>query len=298
MIAPLTVYYDGACPLCRREIGFYRRRRGAGQIQWIDVSRVEGGQPAPDLCRSDALARFHVRLPNGTLVSGGRAFAELWAALPGFSWLGKIGRSPLLAPLMELAYRAFLRLRPSIQRLARRAERSAEGGYPPWLAKALRSNHAGETGAVGIYKGILAVSRSDDVRIFAERHIVAEMRHLAIMEELMGPVRPSRLLPLWRLAGFATGALPALFGPRAVYATIDAVESFVDHHYHRQVDALRGKPEWRTVGETLESCRKDEVAHRDEARLLCHECRGLGLRFWARLVTAGSMVGVVTAERV
>ena len=294
----LTVFFDGACPLCRREIGFYRRLSGADRIEWIDISVGDAESVAPGLCRSDALKRFHVRGADGRLHSGARGFAELWAALPAFRWLGAIARLPLLNPVLEVIYRGFLRVRPWLQRRAGRAESSAEERYPRWLEKALRSDHAGETGAVAIYKGILWASRDRRVRDFAHRHIVTEMRHLMIMEELIVPARPSRLLPLWRTAGFLTGALPALIGPRAVYATIDAVETFVDHHYRRQIEALDGNDRWRTIRETLESCRLDEVDHRDEARRMCHRCRGPAARIWARIVTFGSALGVATAERV
>ena len=65
-------YYDGACPLCAREIAFYRRQAGASRIHWIDVSRLGGNEVAPDLSNSAALARFHVRDIDGSLVSGAR----------------------------------------------------------------------------------------------------------------------------------------------------------------------------------------------------------------------------------
>ncbi|NIM27417.1 MAG: demethoxyubiquinone hydroxylase family protein, partial [Gammaproteobacteria bacterium] len=71
---------------------------------------------------------------------------------------------------------------------------------------------------------------------------------------------------LWRMAGFTTGALPALFGARAVYVTIDAVETFVDGHYGAQIEALGARPEWRALRALLDACRADERAHRDEAR--------------------------------
>lgn len=108
----LTVYYDGACPVCSREIGFYRRRRGAGDIDWVDVSQApEGSRVATDLTRADALARFHVRGADGRLVDGGAAFAALWHALPAFRPLGRMCRWRPLAAVLEAAYAAFLKLR-------------------------------------------------------------------------------------------------------------------------------------------------------------------------------------------
>jgi len=88
----LTVFYDGACPLCRREISFYQRRDGAESVRWIDVSRSPAGEVAPGLSRDAALARFHVRDAAGRITSGGPAFAKLWEALPAFAVLGRVCR--------------------------------------------------------------------------------------------------------------------------------------------------------------------------------------------------------------
>ena len=83
----LTVYYDGACPLCRAEIGHYRRCRGAERIAFVDVA-PDGAPLGPDLDRAAARARFHVRDADGRLRSGAAGFARLWSALPGWRWLG------------------------------------------------------------------------------------------------------------------------------------------------------------------------------------------------------------------
>ena len=117
----LTVFYDGACPLCRREIDFYRRRKGAQSLDWVDVSRCAGETAAPGLSKAEAMARFHVKRADGRLASGGLAFAQLWAALPGFRPLGLVLQCPPLAWLAERGYRLFLKLRPRLQALARRA---------------------------------------------------------------------------------------------------------------------------------------------------------------------------------
>ena len=80
---------------------------------------------------------------------------------------------------------------------------------PADLMPELRTDHAGETGAVMIYRGILAVSRDPAVRAFAHHHQATEQQHLELIEALQPTVRRSRLLPLWRLSGWLTGALPA-----------------------------------------------------------------------------------------
>jgi predicted DCC family thiol-disulfide oxidoreductase YuxK len=125
----VTVLYDGACPLCRREIGHARRLadgQGGAGLDFIDVAA--GGCPLPGAPDRDALlARFHVRLADGRWLSGAAAFAQMWARLPGWRWLARLARLPGMLPLMERAYRGFLRLRPALQRLAARLERPTVG---------------------------------------------------------------------------------------------------------------------------------------------------------------------------
>ncbi len=115
----LTVLYDGACPLCRREIGVYRGQSANAPVCFVDVS--DPALPAPPgTTREQLLARFHVRDRDGTLLSGAQAFLALWAALPGWRWLAKVGRIPGAASLMERTYRLFLHCRPTLQRWASR----------------------------------------------------------------------------------------------------------------------------------------------------------------------------------
>jgi predicted DCC family thiol-disulfide oxidoreductase YuxK len=121
---PLTVLYDGACPLCRREIGVYRGLqplRADSPLCFADVSDAALPLP-PGTTREQLLARFHVRGRDGELLSGAQAFLALWAALPGWRWLALAGRLPGAAWVMERTYRFFLRWRPTLQRWAVRLD--------------------------------------------------------------------------------------------------------------------------------------------------------------------------------
>ena len=111
------VFFDGSCPLCRREISFYQRRQGAADLSWIDVSQIAEGEVMPGLSRQRALTRFHLLDETGVLRSGGPAFAALWLRLPGLKWLGQLCRLPLLAWVLEQSYRLFLKFRPNLKRL-------------------------------------------------------------------------------------------------------------------------------------------------------------------------------------
>ena len=174
----------------------------------------------------------------------------------------------------------------------------AFSGLPRWLQQELRSDHAGEFGAVMIYFGILAISRDESVREFAASHLRTEQRHLALMEEIVPAAGRTRLLPLWRLMGWLTGALPALFGRQAVFATIEAVETFVDHHYQQQIVRLTPEGEHGPLRQVLVDCQADEVSHRDEAANLALPKRNVILRLWCAVVGSGSAAAVVAAKRI
>jgi ubiquinone biosynthesis monooxygenase Coq7 len=157
----------------------------------------------------------------------------------------------------------------------------------------LRTDHAGEVGAVCIYLGVLQFARDPALRAFAEHHLVTEQKHLRLISGWLPPAYYSRLLPLWRIAGFLTGALPALFGPKAVYATIEAVETFVNQHYEEQILALASQSDLSELRQTLLDCQADEVAHRDEAAAARGPTQpGWVLRAWCAMVGAGSKAAV------
>lgn len=109
------VYFDGGCPVCSREIAAYQRAQGAEALCFVDVSKADAAL-APGLTREAALARMHVRRADGSMASGAAAFAALWSALPRWAWLGRMASLPVVASLLELGYRGFLRLRRNWRR--------------------------------------------------------------------------------------------------------------------------------------------------------------------------------------
>lgn len=300
--AGLCVYYDGGCPLCRAEIAAYQRTEGGDTLHWVDAHAAPAAALGAGLGREAALARLHVRRGDGQLLHGAQAFVAIWEALPRWRALARLARLPGVTPLLELGYRVFLRVRP----LWRPAATGVEPAPLP-LLRELRTDHAGETGAVMIYRGVLALARDPALREFAQAHLRTEQRHLSDIEDAVNRRWHSRLLPLWRLSGWLTGALPACFGPRAVYATVQAVETFVDAHYATQVAMVDGWLAQPTAGPAaapgararlgalralLEACRQDERAHRDDAAARWDGRRGPLLAAWCRLVGAGSAAAV------
>ncbi|MDV3502741.1 demethoxyubiquinone hydroxylase family protein [Marinobacter sp. M-5] len=165
----------------------------------------------------------------------------------------------------------------------------------------LRCSHAGETGACWIYRGILATRPNAEMRQFALAHLKSETEHLKFFEDLQCCYRPSMLLPLWRFAGFLTGWIPALVGNRAVFATIEAVETFVDEHYREQIKVLKPQVVRESEIKVLagfEYCRLEEVHHRDDAKQRSLLSKPLYLRLWMHLVRLGSQIAVKFAKAV
>jgi predicted DCC family thiol-disulfide oxidoreductase YuxK len=113
----VTVWFDGACPLCLREIALMRRLDRRGAIRFIDVAAPDAVCP---IDRRDLLARFHAR-ENGVLLSGAAAFAAMWRAIPMLKPLGWAARSPLILKGLEWMYLRFLVLRPRLQKLLARS---------------------------------------------------------------------------------------------------------------------------------------------------------------------------------
>ena len=154
----------------------------------------------------------------------------------------------------------------------------------------LRSDHAGETGAVYIYKGVLAVSRSPKLRAFAHEHLHTEQIHLTALEQLTPKQHRTKLLSIWRAAGWSLGAFSALIGAAFTYATVRAVETFVVQHYQQQLslfpEPLRG---------LLQRFCDEEAEHRDEADSAMHA--GKNYPFWEWLVGTGSRLAVQLARR-
>jgi len=130
------------------------------------------------------------------------------------------------------------------------------------IERMIRVDQAGEYGAVRIYEGQLSVLGESESAPAIEHMAEQERRHLSAFNKLIPQhrVRPTALLPLWHVAGFALGAGTALLGEKAAHACTVAVEEVIDEHYRGQTEQLG--PEEAELKETLEAFRADEQAHR------------------------------------
>ncbi|MBX6745799.1 MAG: demethoxyubiquinone hydroxylase family protein [Acetobacteraceae bacterium] len=148
-------------------------------------------------------------------------------------------------------------------------KRTGEGRLPgdptprEVVARTIRVDHAGEYGAKRIYQGQLAVLRGTKWEPLLRHMQAQEQVHLDTFSRLIGQrrVRPTALLPLWHVAGFALGAATAMLGHRAAMACTVAVEEAIDEHYRSQEAAL-GEDEAELKAH-IAQFRAEELEHRD-----------------------------------
>jgi predicted DCC family thiol-disulfide oxidoreductase YuxK len=114
MNAPVKVWFDGACPLCVREISVMRRLDRRGAITFVDVAA--GADPSCPIDRAALLARFHAE-EDGVVYNGAAAFAAMWRAIPLLRPIGLAARNGMVLRVLEAAYLQFLKVRPWLQRL-------------------------------------------------------------------------------------------------------------------------------------------------------------------------------------
>ncbi|GAA0673102.1 putative DCC family thiol-disulfide oxidoreductase YuxK [Sphingomonas insulae] len=107
----VTVWHDGDCPLCRREVALMRRLDRRGRITFVDATTAN----TCPVDRADLLARFHA-MEDGRLLSGAAAFAAMWRAIPLLRPVGLLARHPRVLALLERGYLRFLAVRPRLQR--------------------------------------------------------------------------------------------------------------------------------------------------------------------------------------
>jgi len=142
---------------------------------------------------------------------------------------------------------------------------SKAGSMTDQVKEIIRVDHAGEYGAAQIYAGQLAVLGRSAHAPELRQMQAQEQAHLELFSDLIHRrrVRPTVLLPVWRVAGFALGAITAALGPRAAMACTVAVEDTINEHYAAQEAELgEDEPELK---DAITRFRADELMHRDIA---------------------------------
>ena len=179
--------------------------------------------------------------------------------------------------------------------------RPGTGAARARLGEILRVDHAGEYAAVEIYRAQRAVFEGrrgkDEVTsdlVEMEGH---EAVHLARFNALLNEhrVRPTAMMPLWRLAARALGAGTALMGEKAAHACTEAVESVIEKHYAEQIAELADRDP--VLAAELKVFRDEEIAHYDHA--VEHGSRDApGYRVLSAVIKVGCRAAIRISERV
>ncbi|MFT3996105.1 MAG: demethoxyubiquinone hydroxylase family protein [Asticcacaulis sp.] len=156
------------------------------------------------------------------------------------------------------------------------------------IARILKVNHAGEYGAIRIYRAQLWVARrfQPDLASFLSETLAHEVDHCRRFREAMTThrSRPCRAMWLWSTGGIVLGLATALMGRNAIMACTAAVEATVHRHLDEQIDYLT--PRDRTLADLIADIRVQEIEHLDFAR---SHLRPTGFsRFLGSLVTTST----------
>ena len=163
----------------------------------------------------------------------------------------------------------------------------------------LRSDHAGETGAVWIYKGASLAFWSENIRKMALEHGETEKQHLVVMNHLLPDKEKSRLIFLWKIMGFSLGFISSIFGFRTFCFTINVVETFVEKHYGEQVEYLEENKENLALSNVLRVCCEEEVAHKKDAANNYSETKeNIFMLVWGSIVESFSNIAVSVAKKI
>ena len=126
----------------------------------------------------------------------------------------------------------------------------------------IRVDHAGEFGAIQIYKGQKFILKRRETQKVLGEMLSQEEAHFAYFDEKIkkDQIRPTFFIPLWRCMGFGMGAVSALLGRRAAMACTAAVEEVIEEHYAEQIESLE---EGSDLQNKIKEFRDDEIQHKE-----------------------------------
>jgi predicted DCC family thiol-disulfide oxidoreductase YuxK len=120
--AKRTIYYDGLCILCSREIDVFRALVRDGSLAYVDISLPDFDPAAHGVDPVSVNRHMHVRdEQTGRMLVGADALAGMWECVPGFRWLAWLSRLPMLRQISDVGYEVFAWVRPKLPKRRRPA---------------------------------------------------------------------------------------------------------------------------------------------------------------------------------
>ena len=166
------------------------------------------------------------------------------------------------------------------------------------LDEIIRVDHAGEYGATRIYDGQIAVfGKNSKIGKTIQHMADQEQEHIEKFNELLieKRVRPTALLPVWNIAGFALGAGTALMGEKAAMACTVAVEKVIGEHYREQQELL--EDDEKELKKTIAKFEKDELEHHDIG--LEHDAENApGYKVMTKVIEIGCKTAIAISKKI
>ena len=166
------------------------------------------------------------------------------------------------------------------------------------LEQIIRVDHAGEYGATRIYDGQIAVfGKNSKIGKTIQHMADQEQEHIDKFNELIleHRVRPTALLPVWNIAGFALGASTAFMGEKAAMACTVAVEKVIGEHYQEQLDLL--EDDQKDLKKTISKFRDDELEHHDIG--IEHDAESApGYKIMSKVIELGCKTAIAISKKI
>ena len=107
----ITVFYDGKCGLCSKEINHYRKIAPKDLFDWQDVTKSTERLKEEGITLPEALKLLHAQDNQGKVHVGVDAFILIWTQLKRWRILAALLSLPLIKQSTDFTYRAFARWR-------------------------------------------------------------------------------------------------------------------------------------------------------------------------------------------
>ena len=121
----LTLFYDGRCPLCMKEIRHLRRWNSAGRVVFVDINSPDFATRYPHIDPETAMAILHGQLADGRVITGVDVTVAAWEQVGKGHWVRWL-KWPGVRRVSPALYRLFARNRHRLARLLTGTSRCSE----------------------------------------------------------------------------------------------------------------------------------------------------------------------------
>ena len=166
------------------------------------------------------------------------------------------------------------------------------------LEEIIRVDHAGEYGATRIYDGQIAVfGKNSKIGKTIQHMADQEQEHIETFQQLIvsNRVRPTALLPIWNVTGYALGAATAMMGEKAAMACTVAVEKVIGEHYHEQQSLLQN--DQKKLKKIIKKFEADELEHHDIG--IAHDAEKTpGYKILSKIIEIGCKTAIAVSKKI